>query len=414
MQKLSLSSVDFARWLLITMLIGLMFSPPVVNLAQALFVLTLAFSRELRSRVIAAGREPMVLWLLGFYLAISAGVLYSIAPQEDAMHMWGSWRKVLLLPLAVAVFDDPAWKRRLLETFVAVSVISAVVSYVGWLAHFTFPVPGGSEFGVLLRNHATQGMVFAVAAFAALALAFFDQEAGKTKRTMLVMGALLLLGNVIWVLTGRSGYIVTLVCLLSASVALFARSRKDQRPRALVAIGAALALIVAAMALSPTAHQRIRQAFEEANHYQSMTEETSMGIRVVFWKNTLRMLESHPLLGYGTGAFKAAYEKQIAGQSGVAATVTADPHNQFMKIVGENGILGLVVFLGFLVAAYRQRVSQPYRLLGLGVLSAWIVTSMANSHFSTFAEGNFIYLWLGVMLAKEFSGPVAASKVSSL
>ena len=130
-----------------------------------------------------------------------------------------------------------------------------------------------------------------------------------------------------------------------------------------------------------------------------------MGIRMVFWKNTIQMLKNRPLLGYGTGAFKTGYQQQVANQSGVEATVTADPHNQFMKIVGEHGILGLAIFIGFLISAYQQRASRPYQLLGLGVLSAWIATSMANSHFSTFAEGSFIYIWLGAMLAKENSRP---------
>lgn len=403
MQKLSLSSLDFARWLVIVMLIGLMFSPPVVSLAELLFVITIFFSKELRSKIVVACRQPIVLWILAFYAVISVGVIYSIAPSQDASHMWGSWRKVLLLPLAIAVFDDVAWKKRLIETFVAVAAISAIVSYIGWMTHFNFPVPGGAEFGVLVRNHATQGMVFSVAAFASLVIAFSDTGLGKIKRTAFMLSALLLVGNVIYITTGRSGYIVTIVCLFAGLVAFYMNSQKQFRIRTILTICFALALMVLSLALSPTAHQRIQQAFDEANHYQKMTEETSMGIRVVFWKNTLEMLESRPLLGYGTGAFKTAYERQVANKSGITAMVTADPHNQFMKIVGENGILGLAIFLGFLISAYKQRVSQPYRLLGLGVMSAWIVTSMANSHFSTFAEGNFVYIWLGAMLAREIS-----------
>jgi O-antigen ligase len=79
---------------------------------------------------------------------------------------------------------------------------------------------------------------------------------------------------------------------------------------------------------------------------------------------------------------------------------THDPHNQFLKIAAEHGLLGLAVFLALLAAAFRQRgAPPPYRLLGLGVLAAWCATSLFNSHFSTFAEGRFIWLWLGACLA---------------
>jgi hypothetical protein len=42
-----------------------------------------------------------------------------------------------------------------------------------------------------------------------------------------------------------------------------------------------------------------------------------------------------------------------------------------------------------------------YGYLGLSVLAAWCVTSLFSSHFSTFAEGRFIWLWLGVCLARD-------------
>jgi hypothetical protein len=63
-------------------------------------------------------------------------------------------------------------------------------------------------------------------------------------------------------------------------------------------------------------------------------------------------------------------------------------------------LLGLGVFLALLAVLFRQRgAPPPYRLLALGVLAAWCATSLFNSHFSTFAEGRFIWLWVGACLA---------------
>jgi len=126
-----------------------------------------------------------------------------------------------------------------------------------------------------------------------------------------------------------------------------------------------------------------------------------MGIRMYFWKNTLELIKEKPLLGYGTGAFESAYREHISKQTGVAATITSDPHNQFLKIATEHGLFGLFVFFAFLASSLRQKSSAPYSMLGLGVLCAWMATSLANSHFSTFSEGIFIFTWIGVMLANE-------------
>jgi hypothetical protein len=62
-------------------------------------------------------------------------------------------------------------------------------------------------------------------------------------------------------------------------------------------------------------------------------------------------------------------------------------------------MVGLVIFLSFLGATLFQRTTPFYFDLSVGVLLAWCGTSLFSSHFSTFTEGRFIYLWLGVLLA---------------
>jgi hypothetical protein len=37
--------------------------------------------------------------------------------------------------------------------------------------------------------------------------------------------------------------------------------------------------------------------------------------------------------------------------------------------------------------------------LAAAALVGWCATSLANSHFSTFAEGRLLFFWLGAMLA---------------
>lgn len=400
MTKPSLTALDAARWLMIVLLIAVLFSPPVVNLAQALLLLLFVFSAELRGRIVQACRQPMVIGVLAFYLVISIGVLYSIADSHDALKMWGGWRKLLLLPLAVALFDEAPWKLRLAHALIGVSVICAVASYYGVLAQFHFPAVPGIELGVVIRNHSTQGMVFGVAAFAAASLALFRRDMAPKMRLLLIACAGLLASNIILVTTGRSGYVVLVVCSVSLIAGLLLSGRRITIK--FIGIAAvALAILVSSLALAPSSRMHIMQAIGEAQGYRQATSETSMGIRVIFWKNTITLIAKRPIFGYGTGAFYTAYKDHVASLSGLNALVTGDPHNQFMKIAGEHGLAGLAVFLAFLISALRQRPSMPYRLLGLGVLAAWCTTSLANSHFSTFNEGVFIYVWLGAMLAEE-------------
>lgn len=383
-----------ARWLIAAILVGLMFSPPITNMAELLLVLLVCSSPELRGRVVGACRQPMVIGALVFYVVLSIGVLYSIGNQSAALSMWGGWRKLLLLPLSVALFDNTQWKSRLAMILVVVASVCAIASWIGMLLGkgiYLYPP------GIVVRNHATQGMLFAVAAFTAATFAI-RETAGQ--RLLLVISALLLVTNVIFVTPGRSGYVVLLVCGLTWVVWLLFAGRRPGIRLVLAVLLVQIAVIVA-LALSPVAHQRIEMGVNEMQAYQQTQTETSMGVRMFFWKNTLEMIWERPVFGYGTGAFEDAYRYKVANRSGVAATVTSDPHNQFLKIAAENGLTGLAIFIVFLLSSLYQRPSNTYRVLGLGVLTAWCATSLFNSHFSTFSEGLFFYLWVGAMLAGE-------------
>ncbi|MDD5329774.1 MAG: O-antigen ligase family protein [Sulfuricella sp.] len=384
-----------ACWLAIAAVLALLFSPPLANLAELSLGLLILASADLRRRVVDVWRQPVARAVLVFYAVICVGLVYSIAPSPVALSMWGGWRKLLLLPLVLALFDDPRWKRRFLLVFVGVVTLCAMVSFPAWLAHYSIPK---MEPGVLLRHHATQGMIFGVAAFCAAVLALRAESASM--RLPLAACAVLLAANIALVTPGRSGYVVLLVCTVAA-LANFLFAGKRPGAKAIAGAGLVFLAVVAGLALAPTSRDRIAQAFHEARDYRQQTENTSMGIRMIFWNNMPDLIRQRPLLGYGTGAFGTAYDRLVAGRPGLAGTPTGDPHNQYMKVVAEHGLVGLAAFLAILPAAWRQRPSSPYRLLGLGVLAAWCATSLANSHFSTFSEGSFIYLWLGAMLAEE-------------
>lgn len=390
------SPLELARWLIAAEMVALLFSPPLTNLVElALYLLMLA-SGELRGRFVRAARQPMVLGALLFLAVVTVGIAYSIGSRDDSFGMWWGWRKLLLLPIAVALFDDPAWKRRLGLILVAVATLCALVSYAGMLLHVTYYL---YEPGVVIRNHATQGMIFSVAAFSAVLL----MKAGtptRAQRRLLGAAALLLIANAVFITTGRSGYLVAAV-LTVALVLGWPGGRASLLRRAGLAAGA-LVIALAVLASSPVVRKGVQLGLhqtERALHHSEAV--TSMSERVVYLRNTLKLIAARPLFGYGTGAFEVAYGRLVAGRTGVDGLVAHDPHNQYLNIATENGLLGLAVFLWFLAAALRQRSNQPYRLLGLGVLAAWCATSLFSSHFSTFSEGRFIALWMGAFLARE-------------
>ncbi len=388
--KPGIDMVRLARVLLLAEMSALLISTSAAVGLELLLYLLFLGSGALRSRLRRTYSQPMIRIALVWAAMLVLAALYSVAPA-DALGSLGSWRKLLLLPMAAAVFDEEIWKRRLVWALVLTASLGMALSYFSWFSGVTirkFPP------GIAIANHATQGMMFAVSLFAMAILARFARPTRAGWLWFLGLAGAATFANLIFITPGRSGYLALLV--LAVFGAFFFAPKRARYGAVLVTALALGGLLF----FSPVASKRIRQGVSEINTYDKSAELTSMGIRRIMWINTFKMVRERPLLGFGTGGFSEGYRRQVAGQTGWQGQPVDDCHNQYLRIVSEQGLIGLVVFLGLLGAFFRQPVGPPYRILAVGVLLAWSATSLFSAHFSTFVEGHFIYLWCGALLAR--------------
>jgi O-antigen ligase len=388
--------VDYARGLLIAVMVAMLFSPPLTSLLEVALYLVVLGSRDLRARFVHAARQPLGALALAFWALTAIGLAYGIAPWKEAFGIWLSWRRLLLLVIGLAVFGDLAWKSRAAWTLVAVCTLAALASYAGAFLDIGFRhfVPG-----IILRTQPTQGMTFAVAAFAA-ALLLRHAAPSRGLRLLLLASCVLLVANVAFITPGRSGYVVLIVCAI-ALVLDWLKARGASSLQRLV-WGAGVALVaLGLLASSPIVRHRIELGLAQLETYDQGAEHSPMGERVVYQRNALVLIAERPLTGHGTGSFETAYARLVAGRPGREGLKVHDPHNQYLNIAAQHGLPALALFVALLVAAFRRPCAPPWRVLGLGVLAAWCFTSLFSSHFSTFGEGRFIWLWLGICLARD-------------
>lgn len=400
-------ALKFARWMLLIALIGSFTSPPLSNLAQVILYGMFAASADLRARLWASRKEPMTIGAMAFLLMLAAAAFYSQAEAKVAFTSLWHWHKLLLIPIAATLCVGSDAKFFLLKGFVPTAVVlcvfSSLVYYYDLQPQLEFLVQNRGS-GIILRNHGTQGMVFAAAAVAGVILLALKVPAFEKHRIALAGGSVLLVLNIALVTTGRSGYLVLLIGALTCAVGW--AYAKSLSPTKIVAVAAGFILAVtAALLIAPKSRERILQGVQEVKAYQAVDAETSMGLRMHFWRTTPSIIAERPLLGWGTGAFEMAYQRAVEGRTGMAGVVTRDPHNQYLKIMAEQGLIGFAVFVYFLVSVLRQRPELLFRVIGLSVFLGWCGTGLANAHFSTFSEGTFLYIWIGAMLASTAHKP---------
>ena len=346
-------------------------------------------------------RHPLILAGYPFGIAMLVGLLHGHAPWMEALKSLVGWRRMFLVPLALAVFTDVPSKRLALRVVVATCFLGTLVSFVTDARSIS--LTDRLDPGIVFQNYATQGLVLSVAIVVCVAAllrpASFSGDRVLAHRWIMAGVLAALVVDVVFVLWSRTGYVSALVMSVAAAILLAPGTWRLKLATASVILVACVGLMIA----SPHVHQRLAQTRDQIATIDQAPEGTPIGTRIVMWRTTWRMILDHPLLGVGLGGFQSGYAPYVRGVEGWRGHLTDDPHNQYLKLQGEMGILGLGTFLFWLVAVFRHSAPTPWRELAAAALIGWCATSLFNSDFSTQVEGRMIYFWFSAMLA----GPLA-------
>jgi hypothetical protein len=131
--------------------------------------------------------------------------------------------------------------------------------------------------------------------------------------------------------------------------------------------------------------------------YKEQNAPTSAGLRLEYWKKSLRFFVAAPIFGHGTGSIHGLFEEAAMNQSGAAADVIGNPHNQTLNVAIQWGAIGVVVLYAmWLVHLLLFRGEGLAAWIWLMVVVQNIFTSLFNSHIFDFNEGWIYVLGVGI------------------
>jgi O-antigen ligase len=389
--------VRAARYLLVATLLAIQVSSSITVGFEFAVYAVFAWFPSLRERLWYVLQQRASRALLAFLLVVMITTLYGEAPWADRIGQLAGWRRALLFFFAAAAFDDEEGKRELAGIYFAFCLIALAASVITFVSKEKIYKDIG--YGIVIHNYAAQSFAFSLAVgIAVVALrdrATFAADPLLRHRPVALLAIVGFIADIAFVLPGRSGYVSLIIVAATLAVTLGAGSR---RARVAVAAGV-VASMVGVLSTSGLVRERVTVALAEMENAEQSAKLTSGGIRVVMWKNAWQIISEHPVLGVGTGGFKTAYARRVEGTAGWQATLTGDPHSQYLKIWAEQGVFGLLAILAFLAVALVSPGVTPYRELGVAVLLAAAASSLVNSHFSTFFEGRMFFFWLGALLS---------------
>ncbi|MFM7566983.1 MAG: O-antigen ligase family protein [Flavobacteriales bacterium] len=142
-----------------------------------------------------------------------------------------------------------------------------------------------------------------------------------------------------------------------------------------------------------------RQYFENPSAFVQGRKEPLEGneVRLILWTASLKILQEHPL-GVGIGGMEQEMSRQLKEWGyPKQASKQFNPHNQFLQITNEIGLLGLLLLLLIFFGGYRWTASYYQKEVLLFTLS-FFVLCLFESMLQRQSGIVFFLSWLGLFM----------------
>ena len=334
--------------------------------------------------------------------AFGLSLLWTTADTADSLGSVAKYGKLLTILLIPLLLKNRQEVVHAIFAFVAAQLFLVSSS---WMLFFGVHLPWATsqmattEFAVF-STYLDQGVMSATVA--AICWHLRGLAPGRFGKPVFIGISLLCLLNVLFVLGGRSGHVVVIVLL---SLAVMWELPKKYRWAVLVL---PVVFFATAAATSPKVQKRVMAMSSEISAFSvaegtSIVSGTSSGIRLHFWHRSIQSIAESPVLGSGVGSWSSEYdriEKQY-NPSGAKVNKRGNPHQEYLLWGVQLGMMGIVLFVVFLVAVFRDTAEgdNASARAAQSVLAALAVSCLFNSAIYDALIGDFFCVALGLMLA---------------
>ncbi len=298
----------------------------------------------------------LMLTLLALLAWVSISLAWSRDPSMGADIVWQWYIVVLLFAIVATALVTPEHVRLVAAAFVVGAVVSVLIGFAGGgLVDSSSAIDRATETDGRLQggggdpNYLAGGLIPAIA-FAGALLGNF--RSALARWGLVASAGILALG--LAATQSRAGLIAAMVALAAALVVY------RQRRLYVVAVVAAVASLAGMwFAVNPDAWERTT-SFDDGGAGRSE-----------LWGVARKMSADHPVVGVGLNNFRTRSSEYVRepGSLSDVALITERPrvvHNLYLELLAETGVVGLVLYLGAVLACMAAAAQAARRLDRLG------------------------------------------------
>ena len=383
-----------AKWSAIAIGFSVPISTALDNILLFVILISWLVSAGFMQKLTVIRANPVALAALAFFGLMVAGCFYGQGTGTDALNYLGKYLDILFIPILICLFKEENARRYAVAGFMLAMTVTLILSYAiqtGLFPHNGL-LQGEVDNAFVFKWQLTQNIFMAFFAYLLAVKARYCET--PHRRILFALMAVLAFYNVLFMMQGRTGYVVLAVLLV-----YFCFSWLRWKGLA-VALSVGLVIGVAGYYGVGPMQNRVQSAASDVEGWKpGQGGRTSSGLRLDYYTNSLAIIRDHPLFGVGTGGFEKAYGEKIRNTDMAPSN---NPHNQYLLITVQIGVLGLALLLYLFFTQWRMAGLLPTALeqnLARGMLLTIASGSLLNSLLLDHAEGLFFAWMSGVLFA---------------
>jgi O-antigen ligase len=377
-----------------------------------LFSLLILFAaRTVRSGVLLWKRTPLDLPLAAF---LGSAVLATVFATNANIGIFGTYSRydgVLTLLtyaglfwLSAQVINGAADARTLLRTLIASGYLVAIIAIVQSLHDSVQDTFVTAAFGTLGNPNvlgAFLGMVLALA---------IDEliDARTLSARIIAANVIAAVGMALLLTFSRSAWLGATI----STIVLLA-GRRGELTRWIPIAGGGLAIVVALVAAWTLIGGLDLERLFAARAATLLDASTYSNSRVHIWQDSIAVIASRPILGYGPDNFGLVYPRFESGDWGAGLHGLRQPvdkaHAEVLQVAATQGAVGLAAYL-FTLAAFVRAFWRGRRNPGaLGVFAGWLAYQVTvQLNFTALASA--LPFWIFAAAAMVTGGAVTPAR----
>jgi O-antigen ligase len=353
------------------------------NTAVVLICLLWLISGNYKSKFIQITSSKIMIASLFFYFLHIFGMLWTEDLEWGLHILHKMWYFLLFYPILFNIVKSENLKYCISAFLLAIS-ITEIFSYLIWFeiippfknASVSNPTP--------FMSHISYNPILAFAIYLVLNQIFFNKNLTNLRFSLYSFFAISMIFNM-FITGGRAGQVM-FFSMLTILIFQFFDGKKVKS--LLVIIVILPSIFFTSYQLSDLFKNRVNSAISDVVNFSEI-KESSVGQRMLFTINSFEVIKDNPIIGVGTGDFPIEYNK-INLINSPTYTTTANPHNMYILILVQLGLLGLISLLAIFYFQIKSSFYSPNKFIrdvGITLPLLFLVIMFSDSyllgHFTT-------------------------------